>query len=98
MVVVVVDPILEASRRPGGLNTSDETAGDKHAEGVVHRLKRDGTNLPPDRLGYAVGRDVGLPRDCPQNRQALRSHLNPALTEEVGLIGDHPHTVTQTID
>jgi hypothetical protein len=39
MVVVVADPVLEASRCPGGLNAPEEAFGDQDAEGVVHRLK-----------------------------------------------------------
>ena len=69
MMVVVADAILEARRRPGGLNAPDEALGDQDAEGVVHRLERDGTDLGPDDLGHAVGRDVGLTRDRPQHRQ-----------------------------
>ena len=86
MVMVVADAILEASRRSGGLNAPDEAFGDQEAESVVHRLERDGADLGPDDLGHAVGGDVRLPRDRPQDRQSLGRDLNPVLTKEVGRI------------
>ena len=89
MVVVVADPILEASRRSGGLNAPDEIFGDQHAEGVVHRLKRYGTDLSPDDLGHRVGCDVGLTRYRPKDRQSLRRDLNAALTKKLSRIGVH---------
>ena len=98
MVVVVADPILEASRRSGGLNAPDEALGDQDAEGVVHRLERDGADLGPDGLGHAVGRDVGLTRDRPQDRQSLGGDLNAALTKEIGRVGGHAHRVDQILD
>ena len=84
MMVVVADPILEARCRPGGLNAPDETFGHQDTKGVVHRLERDGADLGPSDLGDAVGRDVRLPRDGPQDGQALGGDLNATLTEEVG--------------
>ena len=89
MVVVVADPILEASRRSGGLNAPDQSLGDQEAEGVVDRLQRDGTDLGPDDLGHGVGRDVGLTRDRAQDRQPLGGDLNTAFTKEVRRIGNH---------
>ena len=38
MVVVVADPVLEAARRPGGLDTQEEALVGEGPEGVVHRL------------------------------------------------------------
>jgi len=87
MVVVVADPILEASRCPGGLNAPDESFGDQKAKGVVHRLERDGTDLGPGDLGHAVGRNVGLTCDGPQDSQSLSRYLDAALTKEVRRIG-----------
>ena len=98
MVVVVADPILEASRRSGGLNAPDEAFGDQDAEGVVHRLERDGTDLGPDDLGHAVGRDVGLTRYCPQDSQSLGRDLNAALAKEVCRVGGHAKRVDQLLD
>jgi hypothetical protein len=81
MVVVVADPILEASRRSGGLNAPDETLGDQDGERVVHRLQRDSTNLGPDGLGHGVSRDVGLTRHRVQDSQSLGRHLNTVLSK-----------------
>jgi hypothetical protein len=38
VVVIVANPILEASRRSGGLNAPDQPRRDQEAQGVVHRL------------------------------------------------------------
>ena len=93
MVVVVPNPILETSRRPGGLNTPDEAFGDQNAERVIHRLKRDGTDLGPDGLRDSVSRDVRLSRYRAQHAQSLGGNLNTGLTEEVCWIGGQAPTV-----
>ena len=36
-----------------------------------------------------VGRDVGLTRDRPQDRQSLGRDLNAALTKEISRVGGH---------
>jgi len=92
MVVVVANPILEARRCPGWLNAPDETFGDQDAEGVVHRLERDGSDLGPDDFGHAVGRDVRLPGDRPQDSQSLGRDLNATLTKEVSRLKGHVAT------
>jgi hypothetical protein len=38
MVVVVADPVLEAGRRPGGLDAPEEAPVGEGPEGVVYRL------------------------------------------------------------
>ena len=93
MVMIVADPILEASRRSGGLNAPDQPLGDQEAQGVVHRLQGDGADLGPDDLGHGVGRDVRLTRDRPQDRQPLGGDLNTPFTKEGGRIGDHLTTI-----
>jgi hypothetical protein len=98
MVVVVADPILEASRCPGGLNAPEKAFGDQDAESVVHRLERDGTDLGPDSLGHGVGRDVGLTRYRPQNSQSLGRHLDTALPKAVSRVSGHPFRVDQFFD
>ena len=98
MVVVVADTILEASRRSGGLNAPDKAFGDQDAEGVVHRLERDGTDLGPNGLGHGVSRDVGLTRDRPQDSQSLSGDLDTALPKEVGRISEHAVRIDQLID
>jgi hypothetical protein len=98
MVVVVPDPILEARRRPGGLNAPDDAFGDQDAERVVHRLERDRTDLGPDDFGDAVGGDVRSTRDRPQDSQSLGRHLNPTFTKKVGGVGRHANSVAQFFD
>jgi len=87
VMVVVADPILEASRRPGGLNAPDQAFGDQDAERVVHRLERDGADLSSDDVGHGVGCDMGLARDRPQDSQTLGCDLNAALAQEVCGVG-----------
>jgi hypothetical protein len=98
MVVVVADPILESGRRSGGLNAPDQALGDQNAEGVVHRLERDGTDLGPDDLGHGVGRDVGLTRYRLQDSQSLGRHLDTALPKEVGRGRGHAVMVDQLFE
>jgi hypothetical protein len=88
-VVVVADAILETSRGSWRLDAPDEPFGDQQAEGVVHRLQRDGTDLGADDFCNAVGRDMGLGRNGPQDSQSLRRDLDAALTKEFGRISSH---------
>jgi hypothetical protein len=88
MVVIVADAILEASRRPGRLNAPDEASCDEDAEGVVHRLERNGTDFGSDDFAHTLGRDVRLARYCSQHSQSLGRDLNTTLTKEVsGIVG-----------
>jgi hypothetical protein len=89
VVVIVADPILEASRRSSGLNAPDQSLGDKETQGVVNRLQGDGTDLDPDDLGHGVGRDVGLTGDRTQDRQPLGGDVNTPFTQEGRRIGNH---------
>jgi hypothetical protein len=98
MVVVVPDTILEARRRPGGLNAPYEPFGDEDTEGVVHRLKRDGADLGPDDVCHGVGRDVGLARYRAQDSQSLGRHLDAALPKEVGGVNGHAVRIDQSLD
>jgi hypothetical protein len=98
MVVVVTDAILEAGRRPSRLNAPDEALGDQDAEGVVHRLERDGPDLRPGDLGHLVSRDVRAACDCPQDSQSLGRDLDAVLPEEVSRVGGHTDTLDQIID
>jgi hypothetical protein len=95
MMMVVADAILEAGRRAGRLNAPDQAFGDQDAEGVVHRLQRDGADFSPDDLGHAVGRDVGLARDRLKDGQSLRRHLDTALPKEVGRVSGHGLRIDQ---
>jgi hypothetical protein len=98
MVVVVADPVLEASRCPGGLNAPEEAFGDQDAEGVVHRLERDGPDLGPGDLRHFVGRDVGVTRDRSQDGQSLGRDLNTALPKEVSRGRSHADRIDQFLD
>jgi hypothetical protein len=89
MVVVVANPILEVRGEPGGLDAPDQPFGDQNAEGVVHRLERNGTDLGPDDRGHVVGGDVRLSGDRPENRQSLGRDLNATLTKGIGGVGRH---------
>jgi hypothetical protein len=98
MVVVVADAILEACGRPGGLDAPEEVFGHQDAEGVVHRLERDGPDLGPDDLSHAVGCDVRLTRHSPQDSQSLGRDLNAALPKEVSRVSSHAGSVDQFFD
>jgi hypothetical protein len=89
VVVVVADPILEASRRSSGLNAPDQSLGDEEAQCVVHRLQGNGTDLGPDDLGHGLSRDVRLPRDRAQDGQPLGGDLNTTFTKKTCRIGNH---------
>ena len=98
MVMVVADPVFEASRRAGGLNATDEAAGDQHAERVVHRLERDRADLGPDGLGDPIGRDVWLSRHRPEDSQSLGRDLNATLPQQVSRVDRHGSRVDQILD
>ncbi len=89
VVMVVADPVLEPSRRPGGLNAADESSGDKDAQSVVHRLQRDGADLSSGDVGHDVSGNVRLTGDRPQHGQPLGRDLNAALAQEVCWVGGH---------
>ena len=89
MVMVVTNPVLEARRRPGGLNAPDQALGHQQAKRVVHRLQRDGADFGPDDVGDGVGRDVRLPRDCSQHCQALCGDVDTALPKDVCRSSNH---------
>jgi hypothetical protein len=97
MVVVVADAILEAGRRPRGLNAPDEAFGDQDAEGVIHRLERDGSDLGPGDLGHLVSRDVRAARKRPQDSQSLGRDLDAVLPEEVSRVSCHADTIDQIL-
>ena len=84
MMMVVANSILESRRRSGRLNAPDQTPGGEDAEGVVHRLQRDGADFCPHGLGHALGRNVRLTRHHPQDRQSLSRDLDPTFTKEIG--------------
>jgi hypothetical protein len=86
MVMVVADPIFEASRRSGRLYAPDQTLSHQDAEGVVDRLDRDGADLAPDGPGHRVRADVGLTCDRPKDGQSLGRHLDAASAKKVSRV------------
>jgi len=89
VVVVITDPGLVESRRPGGLDAPDEALLDQHPEGVVHRLSRDGTDVGANVLGDGVCRAVGPTRHRSQDGQALGRDLDTMFAKEGGWIFGH---------
>ena len=87
MVVVVTDAVLITGRRPGRLDAPEQTLVDQDAEGVVHPLTRDRTNLSSDGLGNVVCAAVRSIGHRPQNGQPLGGDLDTVLAEESGLLG-----------
>lgn len=98
VVVVVAHAIFEACGRAGRLNASNQALGHQHAKCVVHRLKRDGTDLGAHDLGHAVRRNVGLMGDGPQNGQPLRGHLDTASSQELSRFVRHASSIDQTFE
>ena len=98
MVVVVTDAILEASRRPRRLNAADQAFGDQQRERVVDRLKGDRADFGPNDVGDGIGGDMRLSRYRAEYREALRSDLDAALTEEICRLGTHSGRIDQKLD
>ena len=92
MVMVVADAILEPSRGSRWLDAPDEPFGDQQAEGVVYRLQRDGADLGADGFCHAVGRDMRLARNGPQDSQSLGRDLDAALTKELSRVSSQRPT------
>ena len=90
VVVVVPDSILVKGRRPGGLDTPDDTLLGQYPQGVVHRLSRDGTDLGTHVCGDVVSRAMGPPRNRTQNRQALSRYLDTMFAKDFCWIVTHP--------
>jgi hypothetical protein len=82
--MVVANPVLEASRRPGRLDASDQALVGQDGEGVVYRLARNDANLVPHRPGDIVRRPVRMTRHRRQNGQALCRDLDTVSAEQIG--------------
>ena len=87
VVMVVVDPVLVASRRARRLDTPDEALVGQDTEGVVNRLTRDGADLGPHEFLDLVGRAVRPAGHRSEDGQTLGRHLNTVLAEEVRSVG-----------
>ena len=102
MVVIVTDPILVASRRPGGLDASDEAPLGQQTERVVDRLARDGTDLGPGDIGDVVRRAVWSTGDRPQDGETLRRDLDPVSAKQVrwrdGWLPGHGRKIRSFLD
>jgi hypothetical protein len=97
MVVVVPDPILIASRRPGGLDTTDESLFGQDPEGVIHPLSRDGADLGAYVLGDGIRGAVRPPRHRPKHSQPLGCDLDAMFAKELGWIC-HGRSIKQILD
>lgn len=98
MVMVVVHPILVASRRSHRLNTPHESVLDRHGECVVHGLTRDGADVGLDGCRYFVSGHVWLQRHGAEDRDSLRGCLDPALTKQVGSVEGHAAILEGSLD
>ena len=98
MVVVVVHPILVASRRSHRLNASQESVLDQHCECVVHGLTRDGADVGLDGSDDFVGCHVWKQRHCAEDRDSLRGCLDPPLTKQFGSVEGHAAILERFLD
>lgn len=85
--MVVADPILIKSGRPGRLNAPNQSLFDQHAEGIINRLLRDRTDLGANLFGDYVHGAVRPARNSIQHGQTLGRNRNAVLTKEGGRIG-----------
>jgi hypothetical protein len=95
MVVVVTDSILVQGRRPSGLDSPDEALLGQDAEGVVHRLSRDGTDLGANVLDDVVHHTMGPTRHRSQHGQALSRDLESVFAKHLGSIVKHDVIIGQ---
>jgi hypothetical protein len=80
------------------LNAPNETFLSQHAEGIVNRLPRDGTDLGADKRGNIIRRAMGAVRYCPQHGEALSRHLNAVFTKNFRRINKHDSKLHQILD
>jgi len=87
--MVVTNAIFESGRRPGRLDSTNETGGEQDGKGVVDRLNGNCADLAPDGLDHTVGRYVGLTRHRLQDGQPLSGHLDAMLAKKIGRLRGH---------
>ena len=71
VVVVVIDPILIAGRRSGGLDSTEDTLLGQDTEGIVDRLSRDDPDFGANALGNVIRGAMGPNGHRPQDSQSL---------------------------
>ena len=98
VVVVVVHPVLVASRRTDGLNPSENALIDQDAQCVVDGLARNRAEFELREFGHFVGRDVGADRHRPQHRDALGGCLKTVVAKLFGRALGHACRLVQTLD
>ena len=69
--MVVADAVLVQSGRANRLNSTDQTFVDQKAEGVIHRLARNCSDVGLRCLGDVFGRAVGLVCHRSENGEPL---------------------------
>lgn len=75
VVMVVSDAVLVQSGRANRLNSTDQTFVDQKAEGVIHRLAGDCSDVGLRCLGDVFGRAVGLVGHRSENGEPLRGDV-----------------------
>jgi hypothetical protein len=86
-VVIVIDAVLVASRRPRGLDASDQSVLGECPERVINGLARNGADLGADDFLDVIRRAVRAARDRAQHGESLSRYLKPVLTKYRGWIG-----------
>ena len=86
VVVVVADPVLVPRRRPGRLDAPQQPGVGERAEGVVHRLARDGADLGADDPVDVVGGAVRPFGHGPQDGQALSGDPHAVAAQALGFV------------
>jgi len=90
-MMVVAHPVLVSRRRSGRLDAADDARLGERRKAVVHRLKRNGTNVGPHD-GVDVGRRaVRALRHRLQDGQALGGDLHTVPAKKGGVVNRCPH-------
>ena len=85
-VVVVVDTVLVASSRTGGLDAADDAVLRHHFQRIVDSLTGDDSQLQPYRLADVIGNGMRRGTDCTIDSQPLGSDLQTRSFESLGYI------------
>ncbi len=93
VVMVVTHPILISCGGPRRLDAPEQTDVGQHADGVVDRAMRDGTDVGPDGLDHFLCREMRSARHRPQDGQALCRDLEALLPKQLGGSDSHFHSM-----